>query len=282
MTILLFGSHGNLGSVLKKTFVGKRDEVIEGDWRRVVSGEEVIPATTKTDAIINAAAYNNVDGAEQQEEQQLLTELNVTLPKRLAEMAVLRSVPLVHYSSDYVFDGKLGRPYREDDRPNPISTYGQSKFMGEQAAFSSGANVYICRSSKLFGPAGVASTTKPSFLSTMFRLAKERAEISVVDDEEGSPTYTLDIAEATFQLLHGDYAPGIYHFINEGPGLTWYNFVREAFAITRVATSCIPVPSSMFPRPAPRPHAAPLANTKFPPLRSRTEALQDFLTTGNI
>lgn len=285
MTILLFGSRGNLGSVLESTLAAKGDRVVGGDWRWTLdeagAAEKKI-VTIKPDAIVNAAAFNDVDGAEKLEEELLLTTLNITLPQRLAKLAAQLNIPFIQYSSDYIFDGTQKRPYAEDDEPHPISKYGQSRLAGERAALATEGKVYICRLSKLFGPAGNAPTAKPSFLATMFRLANDRPELSIVDDEVGSPTYTVDVASATFDLLHNYFAPGIYHLVNEGPGVTWYGFAREAFAIAGVTTPCKPVPSSFFPRPARRPHHAPLANTKFPPLRLRQAALQEFLTTTNI
>jgi dTDP-4-dehydrorhamnose reductase len=223
-------------------------------------------------------AWNDVDGAEDSNSRQTVWTLNAELPAVLAAAAAESGASFVHYSSDYVFAGDQPAGYEETDRPNPISEYGHSKLAGEQAVLAIGARGYVCRTSKLFGPAGQSAASKPSFVHLMLDLAAKRPELNVVDEEVGCPTYTTDLAEASLRLVGGGFAPGIYHLVNSGPGVSWYQFAEELFGLADIDVRRRPVPSSDFPKPARRPTHAFLKNTKFPPLRPRIEALRHHLT----
>ncbi len=270
MKVLLFGANGNLGQDLRLAFERAGHRVREGDWRT-----PIVPADNAPAVIVNAVAYNDVDGAENPANAELVQALNVDVPSQLAKAARQAGAMFVHYSTDYVFDGRKVEGYKEDDLPSPLSVYGQSKFKGEEAVRNVG-QVYICRLSKLFGRLGTSEHSKPNFLTTMIRLSHEKPELSIVDEEWGCPTYTADIAAATVALVGGGYPSGTYHLVNEGPGVTLFGFIEEAFGILGIETPRRAVPRGAFPRPAQIPAHAVLLNTKFPKLRSRTEALRAF------
>jgi dTDP-4-dehydrorhamnose reductase len=227
-------------------------------------------------AVINAVAYNNVDAAEDPANRPIGWKLNAEVPGELARAAREAGAAFVHYSTDYVFAGDKPEGYTEDDTPAPISIYGESKLAGEQAVAAAGGRFYVCRLSKIFGKPGPSKLSKPSFVSVMVGLAKTKPALTIVDEEVGSPTYTRDVATATLRLLNEQFPAGIYHLVNEGPGVTWYGFAEEFFGLLGIQTPRTPVTSAAFPKPARRPPFAALRNTKFPPLRSRLDALRAF------
>ncbi len=229
--------------------------------------------------IINTAAYNLVDKVEDPAVYPLALAVNATGPGNLAKAAKDNGAAFVHYSTDYVFAGDKPDGYVETDATNPISKYGETKAAGEEAVLSSGAYAYVCRLSKIFGRPGLTGESKESFVALMLRLAKEKPELQIVDEEVGCPTYTKDVALATKSMLESMRPAGVYHMVNSGEGVTWYGFAKEIFEIAGVTTPYKAVSADAFPpRPAPRPKFAPLLNTKLPPLRHRVEALKEFLT----
>ena len=227
--------------------------------------------------IINCAAYNFVDKVEEDEYYKVAFAVNAKGPRNLARAAKAVGAKFVHYSTDYVFPGEKKEGYVETDATRPISRYGLTKEMGERFVQAVGGDYYICRLSKIFGEPGLTDGSKESFVALMLRLAAAKPSLNIVNEEVGCPSYTPDIAEKTVELLYGEYSPGVYHLVNEGPGVTWYEFAQEIFAITQVTTPRHPVASSAFPKPADRPKFAALRNTKLPPMRDRKEALKDFL-----
>ncbi|MDP3985486.1 MAG: sugar nucleotide-binding protein, partial [bacterium] len=227
----------------------------------------------------NAVAWNNVDAAEDPAHHGVVWQLNAEVPRVMAEAAKEAGAAFVHYSTDYVFPGTKPEGYHETDVPQPISKYGESKLAGEYAVQKVGGQSYICRLSKLFGRPGSSPLAKPNFVNIMVKLAKTKPSLTIVDEEVGMPTYTKDIAVATMKLITDGFEPGIYHLVNEGPGVTWYGFAEEFFEILDSKTPRTPVPSSQFPKPAARPKHAALINTKFPLLRTRRAALVDFFKT---
>jgi len=280
MKVIVLGAKGNLGQDLVAAFVAAGHEVVALDreeldvldfaaTRRRILDE--LPS-----AVINTVAMNDVDGAEDPTKRPFAFKLNGDAPGVLAAAARDAGASFVHYSTDYVFEGTKPEGYAEDDEPKPVSAYGESKLAGERAAIAAGGRVYVCRLSKIFGRPGVSELSKPSFVSIMLKLAKTKPELSIVDEEVGCPTYTKDIAEATVRLLAGGFEPGIYHLVNDGPGVTWYGFAEEVFGLLGIKTPRRPVSSALFPKPAKRPKSARLLNAKFPPLRSRLEALRAF------
>jgi dTDP-4-dehydrorhamnose reductase len=225
------------------------------------------------DAIVNCVAFNDVDGAEDRPDRAFA--LNAEFAGELAGYAKGMGVPLVHYSTNYVFDGVQGE-YAEADAPAPLSVYGRSKLRGEQLAAASGAWCYVVRTAVIFGPKGASDLSKKSFVDIMLDLAAKRDTLQVVSDEINSLTYAPDLAAGTHGLLDALPPPGIYHLTNSG-GASWFDFAREIFRIAGKNTTVLPVPSSHFPRKAARPARAVLLNTKLPPLRPWQAALAEFL-----
>jgi dTDP-4-dehydrorhamnose reductase len=223
-------------------------------------------------AIINCAAYTDVDGAESNET--LANRVNGAGAGNLALAARDIGAVLVHVSTDYVFDGEKSTPYVETDPPNPRSVYGRSKLRGEQAVIDSGLErFFIVRTGWLYGPGG------KNFVETIIRLAKEREELRIVVDQVGSPTFTEDLAQAIFNLLDlekigegggqaVDSPYGIYHFSNEGE-CSWYEFARAIVAQLRKAGAPVkadrimPIKTTDYPLPAPRPAYSVMSKGKY-------------------
>ena len=207
--------------------------------------------------IINAGAYTAVDLAEK--ERTLCFAVNAAAPRVLAEEAARLDALLIHYSTDYVFDGTKSGPYAETDPIQPLSVYGESKAAGEAAIAETGCKSLILRTSWVYGAHG------KNFLRTMLRLGAERPELRVVDDQIGAPTSAAAIAEATAHLVDsGPNTPGIYHMTAAG-STSWYGF---ACAILGAAMGprgprMQPIPASHYPTPARRPANSVLANDKF-------------------
>ena len=281
MKVLITGANGMLGKDLSKLFESRGHAVIKTDRGDldITNRDQVLERirAIQPDVVINAAAYNFVDKVEEPAIYPIAYAVNAEGPRNLAEAAALSGVPFVHYSTDYVFAGDKPEGYTEGDATGPVSKYGETKEAGEKFVQEAGGEYYICRLSKIFGEPGLSDESKESFVSLMLRLADKLPELNIVHEEVGSPGYTPDIAKATLDLLNGDYLPGIYHMTNEGEGVTWYEFANEVFNIKDVQTPRNPVPSSEFPKPAERPKFAAIINTKLPKLRSRNEALREFL-----
>lgn len=284
MKVLILGSKGNLGGQLVNVFAeDKKYEVIDWDREEIdITDRELIlkkVADIKPNIIINAVAYNAVDKCEDDDEQyEIAKKVNIDGPKFLAEAALLAGAILVHYSSDYVFDGKSKNGYRETDEPNPINRYGKTKLHGEKRIIElsgQGLKWYIIRPQKLFGPKGESDLAKLSFFDIMLKLSKEREIIEGVNGEISCFTYTKDLALATKKLVERNAGFGIYHIINEG-SYTWYKAVKEFFKIAGIKTPIHAVSPSKFPRPAKRPKNSTLINTKTEKLRSLQEALADY------
>jgi dTDP-4-dehydrorhamnose reductase len=225
------------------------------------------------DAIVNCVAFNDVDGAEDRPQQALA--LNQEFPGKLAQFTRELGIPLVHYSTNYVFDGTRGE-YVETDRPAPLSAYGRSKWGGELRIAESAGPCYIVRTAVIFGPKGESDLSKKSFVDLMRDLSATRDTIQAVDDEINSVTYAPDLAAATAGLLDRLPAPGIYHLTNSG-GASWFDLAREIFRITGKVIHLVPVPSTHFPRKALRPAKAILHNTRLAELRPWQAALAEFL-----
>jgi len=272
---LVLGAKGTLGGQLMRLYpeaVGwDREDVDVLDaaaLRARLDGLGFVP-----DAVVNCVAFNDVDGAEERPE--LALALNAEFPGRLAQWTKERGVPLVHYSTNYVFDGACGE-YQEAAPPAPLSSYGRSKWRGEQLVMENGGRCYVVRTAVIFGPKGKSELSKKSFVDIMVELAAKRDTIQAVADEVNSVTYAVDLAANTRNLLEAAPVAGIYHMTNSG-GASWCDFAREIYRIMGKNTTVLPVPSSHFPRKAKRPARAVLLNTKLPPLRPWQEALADFL-----
>ena len=273
--VLILGSKGTLGAQLMKLYpeaIGWDREDIDvlddPSLRAKIGSLGFTP-----DAVVNCVAFNDVDGAEDHPDRAFA--LNADFVGMLAEHAKDMRVPLVHYSTNYVFDGVQGE-YAEADAPAPLSVYGRSKLRGEQLASASGAWCYVVRTAVIFGPKGASDLSKKSFVDIMLDLSAKRDTLQVVSDEINSLTYAPDLAAGTNALLGALPPPGIYHLANSG-GASWFDFAREIFRIAGKNVTVLPVPSSHFPRKAARPPRAILLNTKLPPLRPWRAALAEFL-----
>ncbi len=221
------------------------------DPATVVAAAEAVRPTV----IVNAAAYTAVDKAE--EEEAAAFAVNADGVAALARLAAERSIPLVHISTDYVFDGRLDRPWREDDPTNPESAYGRSKRAGEEAVRDAGGPALVCRTAWVYGPFG------GNFVKTMLRVGATRDRLTVVDDQYGNPTASLDIADAILALVDacgrlGWPAPDdqILHLAGTGE-TSWCGLARHVFAVSGELGGPVaevePIPTSAWPTPARRP-----------------------------
>lgn len=287
MKTLILGCNGNLGTQLLKAFSGflgaQNNEVIGLDRDNLnildFKAAEVQISSLKPDLLINATAYNAVDRCESDEAEFLLAKkLNFEAVKNLGDICLKNGITLVHYSTDYVFAGDEPAGYTEDSQTGPINNYGLTKRNGEEYLYTKiilGLKCYIIRTSRLFGPAGQAEVSKPSFFETIYKVGQEREELKIVDDEFGLFTYTPDLALATKNLFESGLGFGIYHLANSG-AVSWYEATKFLKEISGFKADLLPVPGDSFSRPAKRPHYSELLNTKLPPLRSWREALVEY------
>ncbi|MCX8110173.1 MAG: dTDP-4-dehydrorhamnose reductase [Syntrophorhabdaceae bacterium] len=281
--ILIIGVMGLLGPELAKAFrTDENYEVTGWDMPDIDIGDErsVMEKVTslRPDIIINAAAYNAVDKAEEPEGFEIAKRINGYGPGYLAKAAKTVGALFVHYSTDYVFDGTKKEGYYEKDKPSPISKYGESKYLGEIKVQENIERYYLIRLQKLFGMPSNNPNAKKSFFETMLSLAKKQDTLKVVDDELSNFTYAPDLANKTKHLIESDMPFGIYHITNEGAPVTWYGAAKILFELAGIKDiGIIPVSSDEFPRPARRPKYSILINTKLEPMRAWPEALKEFL-----
>lgn len=272
--VLILGAKGMLGGQLMKVFGNEAvgwdrtdmDVTKFKDLRLKI--EDLAPET-----IVNCVAFNDVDGAESSRE--LAFKLNADVPKNLAEIANAVGSVLVHFSTNFVFDGQKDG-YKETDEPHPLSVYAQSKYRGEQAITANCRKYYLIRTALLFGPKGESELSKKSFVDLMLELSNSQREIKAVGDEINSLTYSLDLAAQIKLLLNSKPPYGIYHITNSGQA-SWHDLAKEIFDIAKKKINLVKVLSSEFPRKAVRPKKGVLINTKLPPLRPWQEALREFL-----
>ncbi|MGH8675519.1 MAG: dTDP-4-dehydrorhamnose reductase [Burkholderiales bacterium] len=257
MRILLIGRNGQLGWELERA-LAPLGEVIALDRAQLdLSDAAAIRRVTRDAApgiIVNAAGYTAVDRAES--EPALAASINGLAPGILGEEARRCDALLVHYSTDYVFDGEKADPYREEDSPNPISVYGQSKLEGERAIRASGCRHVILRTSWVYAARG------NNFLRTVLRLSRERGELSVVGDQAGSPTAAHELARGTAALLRFAPADGTYHLSGAGE-TSWYEFARAIVALSGHASTPVRrITTQEYPTAARRPRYSVLSNEK--------------------
>jgi len=274
--ILVTGAGGQLGADVVAHCVRLGDDVIAADRARLDvtdrSAVRDLIAATRPEAVINAAAYTAVDACEEHEAEAAL--VNETAVRWLADASASVGAHLVHVSTDYVFDGTLDRPYREDDEPNPMTAYGRTKLGGERAA---GPAAAIARTSWVCGAHG------DNMVKLVLRLSAERDELAFVDDQRGCPTFTADLAPA-LRTLAADRRRGIHHLTNQG-AVTWYEFVREILqAAGRDPAMVRPISTDQLdpPRPARRPANSVLDNAAWraaglPPLRDFRRPLAELV-----
>lgn len=268
--ILITGAEGQLGWELARTFSTVGEVMALDRTSMDLSSPDAIRARCrelKPSLILNAAAYTAVDKAEI--EPELAMRINAESPGILAEEANRLGATLVHYSTDYVFDGTAQQPYREDDAPNPQNVYGRTKLAGEQAVAGIAKQYLVLRTSWLY------SNRRQNFLLTMLRLARERDELRIVADQFGSPTWVRPVSEVTAKCLSTEpgpsgaarlnIEPGIYHLTAAGQ-TSWHGFasaILEANAEAVRATRVVAISTVEFPTPARRPAYSVLALNKL-------------------
>ena len=266
MKILLTGATGQVGFELKRS-LQTLGEVIALDRGQMDLSDldqvRDVVRQVKPGLIVNPAAYTLVDRAEN--EPELAHRINAEAPAVMATEAIRLGCPMVHYSTDYVFDGSKQQPYVESDAVNPVNVYGQSKLAGEQAIAAAGIPHLILRTSWVYGLHG------KNFLLTMLRLASERSELRVVADQHGAPTWSRTIADTTAAILHqakqGDAQwwqrnSGIYHLSNQGR-TTWAGFTEAIIAQAKLDCTVVPITSAEYPTPARRPLNSVLSSDKL-------------------
>jgi dTDP-4-dehydrorhamnose reductase len=267
MRIAIFGADGQLGTALQ--------EELDGDVRALGHADVDISesqsvhkaiADTKPDVVINAAAYNFVDRAEDEVSQAY--SVNAIGPQNLAVACKQRAITLVHISTDYVFSGwghsdqgpvPRTAPYSETDRPNPRSSYAKSKLAGEAFLQAQTDRYYVVRTCGLYGEARVGG--KGNFVKTMLRLGRERDEVRVVNDQWCTPTSAADLARVIRKLIRTK-SYGLYHATNSG-STTWHDFACEIFRQTRLDVRVTPITTEEFAAKAPRPRYSVLSNAKL-------------------
>ncbi len=269
MHVLLIGGAGQLGEALQtalQTVPALDLTVLTRQELNLTQLEQVRSAIEQAnpDVVINAAAYTAVDRAEA--ERDLAMTVNGKAPGVMAAAALDCDARFIHISTDYVFAGDKGSPYLETDPTNPLNAYGESKLGGEQAILATDADAVIVRTAWVYGAGG-----KGNFVKTMLRLGAERAEVRVVADQIGTPTWTGDLAKAIAAIAHPTEAPlpaGIYHYTNSGVA-SWYDFAiaifeeAAALGIPLRLQRVVPITTSEYPTPARRPAYSVLACGKI-------------------
>lgn len=255
MKILITGAQGQLGQALQKIFSDHQVLPTDREVVDIARMESVRSFLDKypVDWILNAAAYNLVDQAETDGEA--ARQANVTGPRNLAIAAEEKKIPVLHVSSDYVFDGLAGKPYREEDAPNPLSVYGKSKLDGEKEVAAFNSRHLIVRT------AWVYSVTGKNFCKTMIKLGL-KGDVRVVSDQFGSPTYAPHLAQGIRKLVESS-ARGLYHLAGSG-GTSWFGLTSYLFELLRFKCKVQPISTAEFPRPAKRPVSAVLETGRNP------------------
>ncbi len=276
--VLILGASGQLGASLLAIFGGLRSYKVVGldhkgldicDSARLAA----VFAEQKPWAVINAAAWTDVDGCEKNVEKAYT--VNAIAAGEVAQIAAGVGARVAHVSTDYVFDGFQELPYREDDEPDPLSIYGKSKLEGERLVREACADALIVRSSWLFGMG------RSNFVMRLFESVMVKSEIPVVSDRRGSPTFTQDLAEAIEKLLAKD-AKGLVHVTNQGD-CSWCEYAQEILRLLNITTcKIVPILAKDFKRPAPRPAYSVLDNERYrgivgTAMRPWQEALAEFL-----
>ena len=224
--------------------------------------------------VFNTVSYTQVDRAE--DEPDAAWRLNRDFPAALGRIAPKVGFRLVHYSTDFVFDGRKTQPYTLSDEPNPLSVYGKSKLAGENALLRSGlSGLLILRTAWLFGPG------RKNFVLTILTLAKSREQLGVVHDQIGSPTYTVDLAKNTLRLLDAPDAQGIFHLVNSGQA-SWCELAAEAVKLAGLSCTVNAITTAEYPTKAVRPAFSVLSTEKYTQRtghtpRSWLQALQDYV-----
>jgi dTDP-4-dehydrorhamnose reductase len=260
MVVLITGANGQLGQSLQ--FIAANYPVLQFVFCNSKDLDITNPGNCKEifsryqpQYCINAAAYTAVDKAESEPEKAYL--INVMGAKNIAEICKAYGTTLVHISTDFVFDGNKNAPYTEEDSTNPTGVYGQTKLDGEKAIQAVYDNFFIIRTSWVYSQFGI------NFMKTMLRLASERESLSVVNDQIGTPTNAVDLAETIITVIKSKSSSyGIYNFSNEGQ-CSWYDFAQKIFEVNNININLQPIPTSDYPTPAKRPEYSVLDKSKI-------------------
>jgi dTDP-4-dehydrorhamnose reductase len=262
-TILVTGANGQLGwelSQLAATYPAVKFVFFDRSQLDLAFPEtfEKIIQTIAPDCIVNTAAYTAVDKSET--EKELSYTINATAVQVLASICKNLAIPFITYSTDYVFDGEATQPYTTTTKVDPVNFYGSTKAAGESIAIEANEDTIIIRTSWVFSSHG------NNFVKTMMRLMKERAQLNIVADQKGRPTYAKDLAIATMNMIEainaGKAIKGVYHFANEGE-TTWFDFAAKIKAIAGLTCDLQPIETKDFPTPAKRPAYSVLDTSKI-------------------
>ena len=275
MKALIVGGKGlvgtNIAPVLDKKFDLTLCDIDTWDITDKTSGESCL-VRYRPDVVINLAAITDVDGCEGKRE--LAEKVNAHGAGIVAELCMKHGIQSVYFSTDYVFDGTKKIPYKENDRPNPISVYGVTKLMGEQEVLEKNPSSLIIRAQWLYGKGG------ENFITKVVKATKQSGSLRVVNDQIGSPTYARDLAEAIAALIEKG-KTGIYHIANSG-SCTWFEFAREIFTMLKIDAAITPISSAELERKAKRPSYSVFDMWKFQKdtglkMRPWQEALKEYL-----
>lgn len=253
--ILITGARGQLGQALQRCYADHELTAWDIQDLDISQFEQVKKALDqlRPHVVINAAAFTQVDDAETN--QDAAYRGNALGPRNLAVVTYDMSMTLVHFSTDYVFDGRQTRPYHEFDRTNPLSVYGRSKLAGEEAVRVANPRHFIVRTAWLYHTIG------KNFPNTICRMAGQDV-VRVVNDQYGSPTFAPHLAQAVFRLVETN-AYGTYHLAGAG-GTSWYEFTQALYQALGIQTPVTPIPTAHYPRPAQRPAYAVLTSLQHP------------------
>lgn len=275
MRVAIIGANGQLGTDLVRVF--NDEDIIALNHQDIeiteLSRSKKVIEDARPDIIVNTAGYHNVPECEKN--PQIAFLVNATGVRNLAQICRANSIKLVHISTDYVFDGKKGNPYIEEDTPNPLNVYGVSKLAGEY--FVQRVKVhYIIRTAKFFGVTGCRAKSGENFVKTMLNLAKTKDIIQVASNIICSPTYTMDAAVRIKEIIKNGYDPGIYHVINSG-FCSLHEFALEIFRQTGVKIKVEKKEEKEEVEEVLRPLYSALASNRLPPMRHWKEALSAYL-----
>ncbi|HKL95766.1 MAG TPA: dTDP-4-dehydrorhamnose reductase [Paludibacteraceae bacterium] len=260
MKLLITGAYGQLGNELRVALArySHLDSVFTDVDTLDITDKIALEAFVvlhKPDVLVNCAAYTAVDKAE--DDEALCYKINCDAVRNLGEVAHAHGMTILHISTDYVFDGTSHVPYTEDIPVSPTNVYGKSKLAGEQALLQVCPNAIIIRTSWLYSGFG------NNFVKTMLKLGSERDNLNVIFDQIGTPTYAADLADSMLQIIDsGKFAPGIYHFSNEGV-CSWYDFTKMIFKLAQISCEVLPIESKEYTVRTPRPHYSVLNKSKL-------------------
>ncbi|MBI5654282.1 dTDP-4-dehydrorhamnose reductase [Candidatus Uhrbacteria bacterium] len=276
MKILITGAKGQLGTELADNADRQRHELILADMEEFDLTDKTSIGSflekTKSDLIINCAAFTQVDAAEADGE--VARKVNADAPETMAAWCKENGARMIQISTDYVFSGNHSSPYSVDDLPDPQSAYGRTKLEGERKVLEADGNAIIIRTAWLYSPYG------KNFVKTMLKLMAEREELKVVGDQIGSPTSAADLARAILKIMELDGVRGIFHFTNEGVA-SWYDLAQAIAEYSGSKCRVLPIKTEEYPTPAKRPAYSVLDKSKIKeligPIRHWREALKDSL-----